>query len=142
MQGSLTRGRHVARQECLCGPHSSPNCKSVKISIEQIRIFVVYGNSCGPQSHFFLNLRPGKHLCLVMRPSSGFEFESSRLCLEHIRFYLIECKSGLVVSGLDSRSKGCGFESCLVLSKILDGNGLKAMPGLITIPNSGSFMEK
>jgi hypothetical protein len=43
-------------------------------------------------------------------------------------------KSGLVVSGLDSRSKGCGFESCSVLSKILDGNGLKAIPA----PNSGS----
>jgi hypothetical protein len=46
-----------------------------------------------------------------------------------------------VVSGLGSRSKGCGFKSCLVLSKILDGNGLKAMPGSIPAPNSGSFME-
>jgi hypothetical protein len=51
-------------------------------------------------------------------------------------------KSGLVVSGLDSRYKGCGFESHLVLSKILYGNGLKAMPGLIPSPNSGSVMEK
>jgi hypothetical protein len=47
-----------------------------------------------------------------------------------------------VVSGVDSRSEGCGFESHLVLSKILDGNGLKAMPGSIPAPNSGSFMEK
>jgi hypothetical protein len=47
-----------------------------------------------------------------------------------------------VVSGLDLQSKGCGFESRLVLSKILDGNGLKANPGLIPAPNSGSFVEK
>jgi hypothetical protein len=32
--------------------------------------------------------------------------------------------------------------SNLVLSKILDGNGLKAMPGSILAPNSGSIMEK
>ncbi len=51
-------------------------------------------------------------------------------------------KTGLVVSGLDSRSEGCGLKSCLVLYKILDGNGLKAMPGSISAPNSGSFMEK
>ncbi len=44
-------------------------------------------------------------------------------------------KSGLVVSVLDSWLEGCGFESC----PILDGNGVKAMPGLITAPNSGSF---
>ncbi len=48
-------------------------------------------------------------------------------------------KSGLVVSKLDSRSKDCGFESRLI--KILDGNGLKAIPGSIPLPNSGSFME-
>ncbi len=36
-------------------------------------------------------------------------------------------KSGLVVSELDSQSKSCGFESRLI--QILDGNGLKAMPG-------------
>jgi hypothetical protein len=47
-----------------------------------------------------------------------------------------------LVSGLDSRSKGCGFEPHLVLSKILDGNGLKAMPGSIPAPNSGLFMQK
>jgi hypothetical protein len=46
-----------------------------------------------------------------------------------------------VVSGLELRSKGCGFESCLVLTKILDGNGLKAMPGSIPAPNSGSFKK-
>ncbi len=34
-------------------------------------------------------------------------------------------KSGLVVSRLNSWSKGCGFESCLVLFKIIDGNGFK-----------------
>ncbi len=51
-------------------------------------------------------------------------------------------KSGLVVSGLDSRSKGCGFESRLALSKILDVNWLKAMPVSIPAPNSGSFIEK
>jgi hypothetical protein len=50
------------------------------------------------------------------------------------------CKSGIVVSELDSQSKGCGFESRLI--QILDGNGLKAMPGSIPAPNSGSFMEK
>jgi hypothetical protein len=49
-------------------------------------------------------------------------------------------KFGLVVSELDSQSKGCGFESRLI--QILDGNGLKAMPGSIPAPNSGSFMEK
>jgi len=31
--------------------------------------------------------------------------------------------------------EGCGFESC----QILDGNGVKAMPGSIPTPNSGSF---
>ncbi len=50
-------------------------------------------------------------------------------------------KSGLVVSGLGSRPKDCGFKSRLVLSKILDGDGLKAMPGSIPEPNSVSFME-
>jgi hypothetical protein len=50
------------------------------------------------------------------------------------------CTKGLVVSKLDSQSKGCGFESCLI--QILDGNGLKAMPGSIPAPNSGSFVEK
>jgi hypothetical protein len=49
-------------------------------------------------------------------------------------------KSGLVVSELDSQSKDCGFESRLI--QILDGNGLKAMPGSIPAPNSGSIMEK
>jgi hypothetical protein len=39
-------------------------------------------------------------------------------------------------------SEGCGFESRIVLSKILDKNGLKAMPGSILALNSGSFMEK
>jgi len=31
--------------------------------------------------------------------------------------------------------EGCGFES----HPILDGNGVKAMPGLIFTPNPGSF---
>ncbi len=51
------------------------------------------------------------------------------------------CKFGQVVSGLNSRSKGCGFQLCLVLSKILDENGLKATPGAIPAPNSGLFVE-
>jgi hypothetical protein len=51
-------------------------------------------------------------------------------------------KSGQVVSELSSQSKGCGFESCLILYKILDGNGLKAKPGSIPVPKSGSFIEK
>jgi hypothetical protein len=44
-------------------------------------------------------------------------------------------KSGLVVSKLDSRLEGCGFESY----PILDGNCVNAMPGLIPAPNFGSF---
>jgi len=32
--------------------------------------------------------------------------------------------------------------SKLVSSKILDGNGVKAMPGLILAPNSGLFENK
>jgi hypothetical protein len=35
--------------------------------------------------------------------------------------------------------EGCGFESHLI--QILDGNGLKAMPGSIPAPNSDSLME-
>ncbi len=58
-----------------------------------------------------------------------------------LKYHIEGCKSGLD-SGLNSQSKGCGFESCLILSKILDGNGLKAMPGSIPAPNSGSFVEK
>ncbi len=49
-------------------------------------------------------------------------------------------KSGLVVSKLDSQSKGCGFKSGLI--QIQDRNGLRAMPGSIPAPNSDSFMEK
>ncbi len=49
-------------------------------------------------------------------------------------------QSGLVVSKLDSRSKGCG--SKLVSSKILDGNGVNTMPGSIPSPNYGSFENK
>ena len=41
-------------------------------------------------------------------------------------------------SEFDSRSKGSGFESHL----ILDGNGVKAMPGSIIVPNPGSFKWK
>jgi len=44
-------------------------------------------------------------------------------------------KSGLVVSKLDSRLEGRGFES----RPILEGNVVKAMPGLIPTPNPGSF---
>ena len=38
-------------------------------------------------------------------------------------------QSGLVGSELDSRPKDREFESRLVSSNILDGNGVKAMPG-------------
>ena len=38
-------------------------------------------------------------------------------------------KSGIVISKLDSRSEGRGFES----HPILDGNGVKAMPGSIPV---------
>ncbi len=41
------------------------------------------------------------------------------------------------VSVLDSRLEGRGFE--LRPITILDGNGVKAMPGLIPSPNPGSF---
>jgi len=44
-------------------------------------------------------------------------------------------KSGLLVSKHDSMLEGPGFES----HPILDGNGVKAMPGLIPTPNPGSF---
>ncbi len=44
-------------------------------------------------------------------------------------------ESGLVVSVLHSQLEGCGFES----SPILDGNGVRAMPGLIPSPNNGSL---
>ena len=33
-----------------------------------------------------------------------------------------------------------GYESCLI--QILNGNSVKAMPGLVPVPNSGSFIEK
>jgi len=36
---------------------------------------------------------------------------------------------------LGSRSEGCGFDLC----PMLDGTGVKAMPGLISAPNSGSL---
>ena len=48
---------------------------------------------------------------------------------------MLRRKSGLVGSELDSRPKGSGFESHL----ILNGNGVKAMPGSIIVPNPGSF---
>ncbi len=41
-------------------------------------------------------------------------------------------KSGQVVSTLDSQLDDCGFES----HPILNGNGVKAMQGLITAPKS------
>jgi len=40
-----------------------------------------------------------------------------------------------VVSKLDSQFEGRGFKS----HPILNGNGVKAMPGLIPAPNQGSF---
>ncbi len=44
-------------------------------------------------------------------------------------------RRALVVSELDSRLEGRGFEC----HPILGGNGIKAMPGLIPAPNPGSF---
>jgi len=46
-------------------------------------------------------------------------------------------QSGLVLSKLDSQLEGRGFKS----HPILDGNGVKAMPGLIPAPNPGSFND-
>ncbi len=40
-------------------------------------------------------------------------------------------------SKLDSQLEGCGFES----HPILDGNGVKAMPGSIPAPNPGSLND-
>jgi hypothetical protein len=51
-------------------------------------------------------------------------------------------KSGLVVSELDSRSKGCGFKSRLFQNTRWKWSTFKAMPGSIPAPNSGSFVEK
>jgi len=45
-------------------------------------------------------------------------------------------KSVLEVSQLDSRLEGRGFKS----HQILDGNGVKVMPGSIPTPNLGSFI--
>jgi hypothetical protein len=47
-----------------------------------------------------------------------------------------------VVSKLGSRLKGCGFKSSFVSSKILDRNGVKAMPGSIPSLNTGSVDYK
>ena len=48
-------------------------------------------------------------------------------------------ESGLLGSELDSRSKGCRFESC----PILDGNDVKVMPGSIPItPNPGLYSKE
>ncbi len=44
-------------------------------------------------------------------------------------------KSGLLVSNLESLLEDHGFES----HAILNGNGVKAMPGLILSPKPGSF---
>ncbi len=38
---------------------------------------------------------------------------------------------------LGSRSEGCGFDPC----PMLDGTGVKAMPGSISAPNSGSLQK-
>jgi hypothetical protein len=51
-------------------------------------------------------------------------------------------KSGLVVSKLDSRSKGRVFESRLIHNTRCKWSTFKAMPGSIPAPNSGSFVEK
>jgi len=44
-------------------------------------------------------------------------------------------KSGLVVSKLDPQLEGRGLES----HPLIDGNGIKTMPGSIPAPNPGSF---
>jgi len=44
-------------------------------------------------------------------------------------------KSGLVVSKPDSQLEGTGFKS----HPMLDGNGVKVLPGSLTAPNPGSF---
>jgi len=55
-------------------------------------------------------------------------------CLTEVNFItVVGQKLGLVVNVLDSRLEGCGFKS----HPILDGNGVKAMPGLIPSPNPG-----
>jgi len=54
------------------------------------------------------------------------------LCKKILRFGR---QSGLVVSKLNSRSKGCGFESRLIQNT--RWKWVKAMPGSIPAPNSG-----
>jgi hypothetical protein len=73
-----------------------------------------------------------------MFQSVGNNFERTNFKLTNIKkgwkslvWWLANWTHDLKVVGLN-----------LVLSKILDGNGLKAMPGLIPAPYSGSFMEK
>ena len=53
----------------------------------------------------------------------------SLIIFYEVKYKLAGRKSGLVVSILDSRLEGRGFESHPIL--ILNGNGVKAMPGSI-----------
>jgi len=48
---------------------------------------------------------------------------------------MFQLPSVLSKQGLQSRSEGRGFDPC----PMLDGSGVKAMPGLIPTPNSGSL---
>ncbi len=49
-------------------------------------------------------------------------------------------QSGLVVSEFDSRSKGCGFKSCLI--QYTRCKWCHTMPESISVPSSGSFENK
>jgi len=59
------------------------------------------------------------------------------IIIEAVGVYLLLLgrNSSLMVSKLDSRLEGCGFES----HPILDGNSVKTMPGLIPAPKSWFF---
>ncbi len=61
------------------------------------------------------------------------------LCAAYLKLkFGLWWKSGLVVSELDSGLEGRGFKS----HPILDANSVKTMPGLIPLPNPGSFNWK
>ena len=54
----------------------------------------------------------------------------------------MRCQSDLVDSKLDLKSKGCGFESHLISSKTIYGNGVRTLSGPIPAPNSGSVSKE
>ena len=67
-------------------------------------------------------------------------------CTENfINFF--DCKSRAKVRSSEQRTrltiqKGGGFESLISSHPKLDGNGVKAMPGLNPLPNPGSFTKR